>query len=78
MRAVLALGYAGWSPGQLETEIQSNGWLHCPADPDLIFDEDLKANIRARSEKWALICRISSAMPATPNDVVPRQPSPIN
>ncbi|MBA2125827.1 YqgE/AlgH family protein [Hyphomicrobium methylovorum] len=40
-RALLALGYAGWSPGQLETEIQSNGWLHCPADPDLIFDEDL-------------------------------------
>jgi putative transcriptional regulator len=41
-RALLALGYAGWSPGQLETEIQSNGWLHCPADPDLIFDEDLE------------------------------------
>jgi putative transcriptional regulator len=41
-RALLALGYAGWSPGQLETEIQSNGWLSCPADPDLIFDEDLE------------------------------------
>jgi putative transcriptional regulator len=41
-RAMLALGYAGWSPGQLETEIQSNGWLHCTADPDLIFDDDLE------------------------------------
>lgn len=41
-RALLALGYAGWSPGQLETEIQANGWLHCPADADLIFDEDLE------------------------------------
>jgi putative transcriptional regulator len=35
--ALLALGYAGWAPGQLETEIQENGWLHCSADPDLIF-----------------------------------------
>ena len=35
--AVLALGYAGWSAGQLETEIQANGWLNCAPDPDLIF-----------------------------------------
>jgi putative transcriptional regulator len=39
--AILALGYAGWSPGQLESEIQANGWLNCPADLDLIFDPDL-------------------------------------
>jgi putative transcriptional regulator len=35
--AVLALGYAGWGAGQLETEIQQNGWLNCPADAELIF-----------------------------------------
>jgi len=35
--AILALGYAGWGPGQLENEIQHNGWLHCDADPDLIL-----------------------------------------
>lgn len=39
--AMLALGYAGWSAGQLEREIQSNGWLHCEASADLIFDRDL-------------------------------------
>ena len=38
--AVLALGYAGWAPGQLESEIQDNGWLHCSADRDLIFGDD--------------------------------------
>jgi putative transcriptional regulator len=40
--ALLALGYAGWAPGQLESEIQANGWLHCPARPDVIFDPDLE------------------------------------
>lgn len=41
-RAILALGYAGWAPGQLENEIQENGWLHCAADPDLIFGSDIE------------------------------------
>ena len=40
--AILALGYAGWAPGQLETEIQDNGWLHCDADPDLVFGGDVE------------------------------------
>lgn len=39
-RAFLALGYAGWGPGQLENEILSNGWLHCEADNELIFSKD--------------------------------------
>jgi putative transcriptional regulator len=39
--AILALGYAGWAPGQLENEIQGNGWLHCAADPELVFGPDI-------------------------------------
>ncbi len=44
--SLLALGYAGWAPGQLESEIQANGWLHCEADEDLLFSED-------NENKWA-------------------------
>jgi putative transcriptional regulator len=40
-RSLLALGYSSWGAGQLETEFQSNAWLHCSADLDLIFDGDL-------------------------------------
>jgi len=40
--AILALGYAGWGAGQLEEEIQQNGWLHCAADPELIFGGDVE------------------------------------
>ncbi len=42
---LLTLGYAGWGPGQLDAEIQANGWLSTPADPDILFDADL-------STKW--------------------------
>ena len=38
--SVLALGCAGWSPGQLEREIKENVWLTCEADEALIFDDD--------------------------------------
>ena len=38
--AIMTLGYAGWSPGQLESEIHQNGWLHCSADAELVFGKD--------------------------------------
>jgi putative transcriptional regulator len=38
--AVLALGYAGWSAGQLEQEILANSWMICPAESSLLFDQD--------------------------------------
>lgn len=40
-RSIFALGYAGWSAGQLEEEIQANAWLTVPADDDLIFSTAL-------------------------------------
>jgi len=42
---LLALGYAGWGPGQLDAEIQDNAWLNVPADPSLVFNSRL-------DEKW--------------------------
>lgn len=44
-RYIVALGYAGWSPGQLEEEMAQNAWLSGPADPDIIFERD-------SSERW--------------------------
>ncbi len=37
VQSLLALGYAGWGPGQLEGEMKANGWLYGPADEDLLF-----------------------------------------
>ena len=39
-KRMLAIGYAGWGAGQLETEIHENAWLHAPVSEELLFDED--------------------------------------
>ncbi|MDC0739093.1 YqgE/AlgH family protein [Cognatishimia sp. SS12] len=44
-RAILALGYSGWGPGQLEAEIADNGWLICDPALELVFDT-------ADDQKW--------------------------
>jgi putative transcriptional regulator len=46
-KSLLALGYTGWGPGQLESEIRQNGWLHCEADEALLFDSDLDAKYQS-------------------------------
>ena len=38
--AIFALGYAGWASGQLESEIQDNGWMICPLDREILFDQE--------------------------------------
>lgn len=50
-RAILALGYAGWAPGQLENEIRHNGWLHCAADPDLVFGRNAEDKYQRALDK---------------------------
>jgi putative transcriptional regulator len=55
-QSLLALGYAGWGPGQLESEIQANGWLTAPADVELVFGP-------ADAEKWGAALRSISIDP---------------
>lgn len=52
--ALFALGYAGWAPGQVETEFQRNGWLHCEADSSLVFGVDPEAKWRSALERLGI------------------------
>lgn len=49
-QSLLALGYAGWGPGQLDDEIMANGWLSLDSDPTLLFDTDV-------DDKWTAAMR---------------------
>jgi len=49
--AIMALGYAGWGPGQIEQEILANGWLTCDASLSLVFEE-------ADTAKWEAALKI--------------------
>lgn len=60
-RVLLALGYAGWAPGQLEKEIHANGWLNCPADSALVFDRELETKYdRAMRKLGVDLAKLSS------------------
>ena len=55
--SLLALGYAGWGPGQLDAEMQANGWLTVDSDQTLMFDADLDT-------KWErAIAKIGVSLP---------------
>lgn len=45
-KTLVAFGYAGWAPGQLEAEVMQRAWIIVPEDPTLVFDDD-------RSAVWA-------------------------
>ena len=54
--SMLALGYAGWGPGQLEGEIGQNAWLTCDARDDIIFG-------RANEHKWTAALKLLGVDP---------------
>ena len=56
--SILALGYTGWGPGQLENEISNNGWLSSPIDRNFIFEENSK-------RKWEKAYEILGIKPHT-------------
>lgn len=58
---LLALGYAGWGPGQLEDEIRANGWLTCDADHGLVFSKNPKGKWLAALETLGIDPRMLSA-----------------
>jgi putative transcriptional regulator len=52
--SLFALGYAGWAPGQLDAEIQANGWLSVAADDDIVFDPDYDGKWRRALAKLGI------------------------
>ncbi|MBK0326452.1 YqgE/AlgH family protein [Rhodobacteraceae bacterium F11138] len=57
-KALMMLGYAGWGPGQLESEISMNGWLTSDADSDLVFAMD-------DDDKWSAALKLLGVDPLT-------------
>jgi putative transcriptional regulator len=58
---VVTLGYAGWGPGQLETELQANSWLTIDADNDILFNTPLEQRWQKATEKLGIdIAHLSS------------------
>ena len=56
-RSLFALGYAGWSPGQLETEMSDNAWLSVRCSSDLIFDTPIE-------QRWDAATRLLGIDPS--------------
>ncbi len=58
---MVALGYAGWAPGQLENELQANSWLTTPVDTEILFNVPVESRWKKSTEKIGIdISRLSS------------------
>ena len=54
--SILALGYAGWAPGQLESEIMQNSWMSLAVETSFLFDDEV-------SKKWTQAYKILGVDP---------------
>lgn len=57
----IALGYAGWEPGQLEAELIENAWLSCPAQPHILFDMPADQRLAAAAASLGVDLRLLSS-----------------
>lgn len=57
-RVLVALGYAGWGPGQLEQELAENTWLHAPCEPELLFATPTTHRWQAAAESLGVDIRL--------------------
>ena len=51
---LVALGYAGWGDGQLESEMKDNSWLNCPASQEVLFDTPFDARVSKAAESLGI------------------------
>lgn len=58
---LMALGYAGWGAGQLESELAENAWLTLPADSDILFNRPVEARLDAAAAKLGVNMNLISS-----------------
>ena len=57
---LIALGYAGWGPNQLERELAENAWLTCPANSGILFDVPFDERVDEAARSLGIDLRLMS------------------